>query len=113
MEGGEENVRDPGLGDSNSTGTGSIDTGREIEATQDRAVKQDDNGDTFMDCSSILQSFGYVDDKKVINVSDDTYARKLAEDANIARITGSFCDVTLLIGMALYFGQNYFPVLNH
>ena len=66
-----------------------------IEIRQDECTRQ---GLPDLEDNFILQSFGSSQDEKVTDIIDQNCVCKLMSELDLARQTGSFSDVTLLIG---------------
>ncbi len=70
---------------------------------------------------NFLETFQFSNDKEITNICEETYASKMMEDTNLARKSGSFCDITLLVGpdkfpiqahrLVLSCASNYFKVM--
>ena len=60
------------------------------------STKEMDENKDSVETYSFLRSFAYFDDKGTTDISDDAYGQ-LAHDANVARKSGSFCDITLSV----------------
>ena len=77
--------------------------------------RSSDSGDNF------LETFKFSNDKQITNICEATHAGKILEDTNQARKSGSYCDITLLVGedkypiqahrLVLSCASNYFEVM--